>query len=82
MTKDEILARVTDILVASFDLDRDQVRPTAHLIDALDLDSIDAIDLVVGVEEATGLKVREQEIKEIRIVQDIVDLIHRRLGEG
>jgi acyl carrier protein len=82
MTKDEILARVTDILVASFDLDRDQVRPSAHLIDELDLDSIDAIDLVVGLEEETGLKVTEREVKEIRVVQDIVDLIHRRLAEG
>ncbi len=82
MTKDEILARVMDILVASFDLDPDQVHPTAHLIEDLDLDSIDAIDLVVGVEEVTGLKVSEREVKDIRVVQDIVDLIHRRLGES
>jgi acyl carrier protein len=80
MTKDAILARVTDILVGSFDLDPGQVHPTAHLIDELDLDSIDAIDLVVGLEEQTGLRVSEQELKGIRIVQDIVDLIHRRLG--
>lgn len=82
MTKDEILARVTGILVASFDLDPDQVHPTAHLIDELDLDSIDAIDLVVGLEEETGLRVSEREVKDIRLVQDIVDLIHRRLGQG
>lgn len=80
MTKDEILARVMDILVASFDLDPDQVHPTAHLIDELDLDSIDAIDLVVGLEEETGLDVSEEELKTIRVVQDVVDLVHRKLG--
>jgi acyl carrier protein len=82
MTKEEILARVTDILVSSFDLDPEQVHPTAHLIDELDLDSIDAIDLVVGLEEETGLQVSEQEVKDIRVVQDVVDLIHRKLGDG
>lgn len=45
-TKDEIYDRVARILIDSFELEASQVRPDAHLIDDLDLDSIDAIDLV------------------------------------
>lgn len=82
MSKDEILARVTELLVQSFDLDSSEVQPTSHLIDDLDLDSIDAIDLVVGLEEETGLDVSEDEIRKIRLVQDIVDLVHGKLGPG
>ena len=80
MSKEEALARVTALLVESFDLDPARVHPIAHVVDDLDLDSIDAIDLVVGLEEETGLEVSEEEIRNIRVVQDIVDLLHRRLG--
>lgn len=81
MSKEEILARVTEVLVRSFEFDSSQIYPTSHLIDDLDLDSIDAIDLAVGLEEETGLDMAEEELREIRVVQDIVDLIHRKLGE-
>jgi acyl carrier protein len=80
MTKDQILARVQEILVESFELDVAAVRPDAHLIDDLDLDSIDAIDLAVELESETGLDVSEEELRQIRVVQDIVDLVHDHLA--
>jgi acyl carrier protein len=80
MNKEEILDRVVEILSDSFELDRADVVPTAHLFEDLDLDSIDAIDLIVGLQEETGLKLTEDELRSIRIVQDVVDLLHRRLG--
>lgn len=80
MTKDQILARVQEILVESFELDVEAVTPDAHLIDDLDLDSIDAIDLAVELESETGLDVSEEELRQIRVVQDIVDLVHDHLA--
>ena len=82
MTKEEIFAHVSRVLIDSFDLGPAQVKPEAHLIDDLDLDSIDAIDLVVSLEEVTGLDVSEEELRSIRVVQDIVDLVHRKLSES
>jgi len=79
ISKPEILARVTQVMVESFELDPAEVSPTADLREDLDLDSIDAIDLVVGLEEEIGLEVSEDELREIKVVQDIVDLIHRAL---
>lgn len=82
MTKEEIFEKVRTILVDSFDLDMQSVHPTAHLIDDLDLDSIDAIDLVVAIESEIGLDINADELRSLMIVQDAVDLIHRRLGKG
>ena len=82
MTKEEILERVTSVLAQSFDLEPGLVTPTAHLIDDLDLDSIDAIDMVVGLEEETGLDISEDELKSVRVVQDVVDLLYRHLAAG
>lgn len=80
MQKEEILVRLTDLLVQQFEIARDQIRPEAHLFDELDLDSIDAIDLVVSLEEQTGFSVSEDELRAVRIVQDVVDLIYRKVG--
>lgn len=79
VTKEQIFSRVSKILWESFDLRPDEIRLSSHLIDDLDLDSIDAIDLAVGLQSETGLDVGEDELREIRRVQDIVDLIHRKL---
>lgn len=78
-SKDEILVRVREILVRSFDLDPDKILPSSHLFEELDLDSIDAIDLAVGLEEEVGLEVEEDELREIRRVEDIVSLIHDKM---
>ncbi len=81
MTKEEIFKKIVEVLVDSFEIDPQTVYPTAHLMDDLDLDSIDAIDLAVAIERETGLDVSEEELRSLRVVQDVVDLIHRRLGD-
>lgn len=75
LDRESVLERVREILVESFELEPAAVRLDAHLIDDLDLDSIDAIDLAVELEQETGLRVEEQELKKIRLVKDIVDLV-------
>ena len=82
MTKEEIFGRVRAILVNAFELDPDEISMTAHFADDLDLDSIDAIDLAVDLEKETGLSLKEDELRTVRLVQDVVDLVHRRLGKA
>jgi acyl carrier protein len=79
-SKDQILRWVMDTLVNEFQLREEDLHPTAHLIDDLDLDSIDAVDLAVSVEKDLGLSLTEGELKSIQTVQDVVDLIHGRLA--
>jgi acyl carrier protein len=77
--KDEILVRVTEVLVDSFEIDPAEIKLDSHVVDDLDLDSIDAIDLAVGLRERIGLDLTEEELKSIRVVQDIVDLLQAKL---
>jgi acyl carrier protein len=51
-----------------------------HLVDELDLDSIDAIDLSVRLEEKTEVTFKEDDLKAIRTIADVVDFIDGRLG--
>ena len=80
MSRDEIFERLREMLVESFELDESEIRLDVHLIDDLDLDSIDAIDLAVGLQEELSLEVSEEELRQIQRVSDIVDLIDRRLS--
>lgn len=79
LSKDEILSKVRAVLVDEFELREEHVVPTAHLVEDLDLDSIDAINMAVRLEEETGLAMEEQELRSLRTIQDIVDLIRRKL---
>ncbi|MBK7948139.1 MAG: acyl carrier protein [Deltaproteobacteria bacterium] len=74
-----ILERVREILADSFEIEPETIQLESHLIDDLDLDSIDAIDLAVELEQETGLRLEEQELRRIRRVKDIVDLVCDRL---
>lgn len=82
LSKEQIYERIREILIESFELDADEIRLDAHLIDDLDLDSIDAIDLAVGLEQEIDLQVDEKELRAIRQVGDIVNLVHARMSEA
>lgn len=79
-SRDEIFARLRDILVESFELDAASVTRDARLREELDLDSIDAIDLAVRLEEETGLKVEDEELRGVRRVDDVVELVHAKVA--
>ena len=82
VSKDEILRALKGILSGHFGLPAEQIVPTAHLLEDLDLDSIDWIDLAVKLEMETGQKLQEAELTSIRTIEDVVDVVHRRLNLG
>ena len=68
------------VMSTEFDLDEAEIQRESHLVDDLDLDSIDGIDLAVKVEEITGVAVKEEELQELLTVRDIISLIDGRLN--
>lgn len=74
--QEDILAELRAMMQSEFGLPPENVEPTAHLIDDLDLDSIDLVDLAVTLEERSGIKLDEDDIKSVRTVADAVDVIH------
>jgi len=55
-TRDEVFNHLRDTLVELFEIDVDKIKPQAHLYTDLDIDSIDAVDLVLKLKEFTGQK--------------------------
>jgi acyl carrier protein len=71
-SKAEILLKIQEMMKQLFELEADRVQPEARLIEDLELDSLDAIDLAVKVEESTGLAFDEQKIRSLRTVEDVI----------
>ena len=81
MTKEEILGRINDVLSGEFEIDRAKLVPEARLFEDLDLDSIDAVDLVVRLQQQTSLKVKAEDFKAIRTLGDVADVIVKLAAE-
>ncbi|MBI5608678.1 MAG: acyl carrier protein [Deltaproteobacteria bacterium] len=82
MNRDEIFEKVRDILAEMFEIDPATVKLESQLVQDLDLDSIDAIDMVVKLQELTGKRVEEAKLRKVRTVGDVVDLVESHLGES
>ncbi|MFY0538290.1 acyl carrier protein [Nannocystis pusilla] len=82
MTRAEIYNRIVGILVKSFELDPNDIRPESRLFEDLDLDSIDAIDMFVELHEVTGRRIDVQVARKIRTVEDIVKLVESELASA
>ncbi len=80
MNRDEIFEKVRDILAEMFEIDPATVKLESQLVQDLDLDSIDAIDMVVKLQELTGKRVEEAKLRKVRTVGDVVDLVESHLG--
>lgn len=81
MTKDEIFQTIVDTLQQTFELDAQRVTPEARLHEDLDLDSIDAVDLIVQLKPLVGKRMQPDAFKSVRTVQDVVDALHQLVND-
>lgn len=79
LTKEEIVEKINIFLIDEFEVDEDEIRPEAHLKEALDLDSLDFVDLVVAVESNFGVKLVGEDFVNVHTLQNFYDLIERKL---
>jgi len=75
MTRDELITHLRSLLVEHFELDAGEITEEARLYDDLDIDSIDAVDLMVELKEITGRKIDPEDFKKVRTVGDVVDAL-------
>jgi acyl carrier protein len=81
-SQQEIYEKVVSVLEELFEIDAQQVSPQARLYEDLDIDSIDAVDLVVELKNITGKKIKPDDFKSVRSVQDVVNAVTKLLNDG
>ncbi len=80
MNDEQILAKLKEILEESFEIDPEQVVPEASLFKELDLDSIDAVDLAIKLQQMTGKRIKPEDFKTVRTVGDVIRTIKQLMA--
>lgn len=76
-TKDEALERIRLTLVELFELDPTQIQLESRLYEDLEIDSIDAVDLMDQVRAETGKRVSSEDFRSVRTVGDLAQVVVR-----
>lgn len=77
MNRDALFAEIADYMAKTFDLPRETITPGADIAKELNLDSIDAVDLMVKLQSITGRKISPDEFKSVRTIDDVLDLAQK-----
>ncbi|MDR0463917.1 MAG: phosphopantetheine-binding protein [Treponema sp.] len=75
MNKEEIFNKMQELLSSEFKIDKNIITPEARLYDDLELDSIDAVDLLVQMKEFIPGKIDPEMFKKAVTVQDVIELL-------
>ena len=80
ISDEDILDRLQEVLRDTFEIDPSRVNPAANLYTDLELDSIDAVDLAIQVQEMTGMRIKPEDFKSVRTVGDVIATVHSLLA--
>lgn len=76
MTDQQIIEKINSSLAEEFEFDLGEMTPETTLFEDMGLDSLDVVDLVIVLESAFGMKIREEEaIRKIRTLGDIHNFV-------
>jgi acyl carrier protein len=75
--REDIFATLRDSMVELFELEPERVTLEANLYQDLEIDSIDAVDLIDHIKRQTGKKIAAEEFKSVRTVGDVVEAVYR-----
>jgi acyl carrier protein len=80
-TKEYVYQHITRILQEQFDLDPESMTPETDLRADLDIDSIDAVNILIELKSLTSKKVAIENFHQIKTIGDLTDAVFNLLNE-
>ncbi len=77
MDKYILFNELKKVLVEQFDIEADIISLDTNLYQELEIDSIDAVDLMVHIKELTGKKIPPDQFRDIRTVSDVIETVSK-----
>ena len=72
-----MLEKVRDMLAKQLNLSAEQIKPESDVVKDLGADSLDVVELLISLEDDYGISIPEDDIVNVKTVQDIVDMIEK-----
>ncbi|MHA3115907.1 acyl carrier protein [Acinetobacter sp. ANC 4635] len=81
LTQEHILAQLREWMEDLFEIEPEKIQMNSNLYSDLDVDSIDAVDLIVKIKQLTGKQVKPEDFKNVRTIEDVVLVIQNMSKE-
>ncbi len=81
LSQEQVLTKLREWMEDLFEIEPETVQLDSNLYSDLDVDSIDAVDLVVKIKELTGKQKKPEDFKNVRTVLDVVTVIQNMTAE-
>lgn len=79
MTEKEIFGLIKKYFIEEFEIPEEKITPESSMFVDLELDSIDALDMIIMLEKELKMDVDEEELKGIVTIQDVIDYIVKKI---
>jgi acyl carrier protein len=77
MTDQEILTGLAEIIDEVAGVPADQVTPEKTFVDDLDIDSLSMVEIAVAAQDKFGVEIPDDQLKDLKTVQDVIDYVRR-----
>jgi acyl carrier protein len=67
-------------LTEQLDLSRDEIKPESRFVEDFSMDSLDMVEMLIDLEKQTGIKIPNEEIKDIHTVGELVKYLEAKKG--
>ena len=74
-TQEEVYEKVKSALMDEFEVEEEVISMEANLFTDLELDSLDAIDLMVTLDKELGIEIKTEEMQDLRTIKDVCDFV-------
>ena len=80
MTKADVLARLKEIIIDRLDVEEEQIRPEASFVEDLGADSLDIVELIMGIEEEFDIESPDEDAEKLTTVGEAINYAASKLG--
>ena len=80
MTEALVRDTLKEVLIEEFEVEEDEIVEGANFFEDLDMDSLDAIDLIVMMDKKLNIDLKAEDAQKIRTIDEFVALIMTRVS--
>ena len=81
ISKDDIFDKIKEVLVEEFEVAPDDVTLEANLFTDLELDSLDAIDLMVTLDKELDIEINTETMQDMRTIEDVCTFVATAMAD-